>query len=222
MLNRLGQAAAFLLLYAVALFVSAGTLRWDRAWIFLGLVVAALTVTAFVLVRTNPEVIRARHLPGRNTIGFDKIIISLYVPMFLALPVVAGLDAVRYHWSSLPFATVYPGAALYLLAFLPSAWALSVNPFAETSVRLQSERGQTVISAGPYRFVRHPMYVGIIVSSFAVPLILGSAWAFVPGAAIDILIVVRTALEDRFLSRELPGYAEFAQRTRYRLVPGLW
>jgi len=97
-----------------------------------------------------------------------------------------------------------------------------VNPFAEPAVRIQKERQHVAIAKGPYRFVRHPMYTGLILGSASPPLILGSAWALVPAALIMVLFLVRAALEDRTLRAELQGYAEYAQKTRYRLVPGIW
>ena len=101
-------------------------------------------------------------------------------------------------------------------------WAMLANPFFEKTVRIQEERGHHVATGGPYRFVRHPGYVAFILMGFALPLGVGSAWALVPAGLNAALIVARTALEDRTLRRELPGYAEYAQRTRYRLLPGVW
>ena len=105
---------------------------------------------------------------------------------------------------------------------IPSGWTLAVNPYLETTVHIQSERGRVAITTGPYRFVRHPMYAGVILGSLAAPFIYGSALAFVPAAAIAVLLIIRTALEDRTLRNGLPGYAEYAQRTPYSLFPALW
>jgi protein-S-isoprenylcysteine O-methyltransferase Ste14 len=102
------------------------------------------------------------------------------------------------------------------------AMAMAANPFLESTVRIQKDRSHVVVTAGPYRIVRHPMYVGALVMFAAWPLLLGSAWSFVPLAAMVPALVVRTALEDRMLQRELAGFADYAQRTRYRLLPGVW
>jgi protein-S-isoprenylcysteine O-methyltransferase Ste14 len=151
------------------------------------------------------------------------VILRIYVLLLFAVVVVAGLDVVRYHWTAaLPFATVYVGVLLNVLTTVPVLWALMVNPFAEAAVRIQKERQHVAITKGPYGFVRHPMYTGLILGSASPPLILGSAWALVPAALTMVLFLVRTALEDRTLRAELPGYAEYAQQTRYRLVPGIW
>jgi protein-S-isoprenylcysteine O-methyltransferase Ste14 len=206
----------------VALFAAAGTLRWLRGWIYLGLHVVLVTVSGILIVRANPAVIAARAKIPRDAKAFDKVILRIYVLLLFATVIVAGLDAVRYRWSSLPLATVYLGVPIAIVAILPPLWALMVNPFAEAAVRIQKERGHVVITKGPYGFVRHPMYLGVILTGIAAPLILGSAWAFVPAAATFILFIVRTALEDKTLRAELPGYAEFAEHTRYRLIPGVW
>ncbi len=222
MLRRIVQIFAANVISGVVLFASAGTLHWLRAWIYFGLHMIILVVSGILIVRANPELIACRGRIHRNAKAFDKIILRLYMVLLIGTMVVAGLDAARYGWAPLPFATVYWGVPLGILAIVPALWALMVNPFAEAAVRIQKERGHVVITKGPYRFVRHPMYVGVILTGFEAPLVLGSTWAFVPAIATLVLFVVRTALEDRTLRTELPGYAEFAQHTRYRLIPGIW
>ena len=223
LLKRTTQLAGMTLLTATACFLSAGTLHWPRGWVYLGLQVAIVTASLVLIVRANPALVTARGRIHHDAKRFDKVILRIYVLLLFAVVVVAGLDAVRYHWSAvLPFATVYWGVLLNLLTTVPVVWALLVNPFAEPAVRIQKEREHVPITKGPYRFVRHPMYAGLILGSAAPPLILGSAWALVPAAASMILFVVRTALEDRTLCAELRGYREYAQQTRYRLLPGIW
>jgi protein-S-isoprenylcysteine O-methyltransferase Ste14 len=102
------------------------------------------------------------------------------------------------------------------------SWAMASNKFFSTTVRIQDDRGQTVTSSGPYRLVRHPGYVGFLVSNLATPLLLGSLWALIPAVVLEALVVVRTALEDRTLQAELGGYRDYARRVRYRLLPGVW
>jgi len=129
---------------------------------------------------------------------------------------------VRYHWSSMPFVFVYVGAILFALAMVLIAWVMVVNPFAETSVRIQTDRGHTVITSGPYRIVRHPMYLGAILMYTATSLVWGSVWALALAAVMTGLMIWRTSREDRTLRQELAGYEEYSSRTRYRLLPGLW
>jgi len=206
-----------------SLLLAAGRLDWIRGWIWIALCVVGLTALRFIVDHYNPAVMNARtNWRRKDTKRFDKIFLAFYVPLILIHPAVGGLDAGRYHWSSLPFAFVYIGAALLALSLSLIAWVLVVNPFAETSVRLQTDRGQTVITSGPYRLVRHPMYVGAILMYFANPLIWGSVWALVLSGIVACLMIARTAMEDRTLRRELAGYEAYAARTRYRLLPGLW
>lgn len=221
--KRIAQLMSMTLLTATACFLSAGTVDWPRAWIYLGLQGAIVTASAVLILRANPALVTARGRIHRDAKRFDKVILRIYVLLLFAVVVVAGLDVGRYHWTTaLPFATVYVGVSLNLLTTIPVLWALMVNPFAEPAVRIQKERQHVVITEGPYRFVRHPMYTGLILGSASPPLILGSAWALVPATLTMVLFLVRTALEDRTLRAELQGYAEYAQQTRYRLVPGIW
>jgi protein-S-isoprenylcysteine O-methyltransferase Ste14 len=223
LLKRLAQLVMTTLLTAGACFLSAGTLDWPRAWVYLRLQAAIVAVSAVLILRGNATLVNARGRIHRDAKRFDKVILGLYVVLLFTVVTVAGLDTVRYHWSSpLSIATLYWGILLSVLSTIPALWALMVKPFAEVAVRIQREREQAPVTQGPYQLVRHPMYTGVILGSLAPPLILGSAWAFLPAAATMILFVVRTALEDRTLRAELPGYREYAQRTRDRLLPRIW
>jgi len=217
------QAPAFALVWTAAVFLSAGGFYWVRGWIYIGLFMAGVSVSGLIVRCFNPSLIAARaKWRHPDTKHFDKIFLSVYMPLNLLQPVVAGLDAERHRWSSMSFASVYPGVVLFTFGIALITWALAVNPFAESTVRIQTDRGQTVISAGPYRFVRHPIYVGGILMYVATPLILGSVWALAMGGVIAALFIWRTALEDKALQAELAGYQEYATLTRYRLLPKVW
>jgi protein-S-isoprenylcysteine O-methyltransferase Ste14 len=136
--------------------------------------------------------------------------------------IVAGLD-LRFGWSPrLPLAVQIAALALVIVGFLLGTWAMAVNRFFSAIVRIQEDRGHTVVTAGPYRYVRHPSYTGGILASLATALALSSLWALIPGGAVALVTIVRTALEDRTLQEELAGYKDYAQKVRYRLVPGIW
>jgi protein-S-isoprenylcysteine O-methyltransferase Ste14 len=217
------RMAASPVLWIVALFGGAGSLNWSRGWISVAMYVVGMLAIGLVVRRYNAPVMEARSQWRRaDTKPFDKFFLGVLFPLVFLQPVVAGLDAVRFHWSSMPFETVYVGAALFAPAMALIAWTLAVNRHAETSVRIQTDRGHTVVSSGPYRVVRHPMYVGAILMYAATPLFWGSVWASAISGLLIALFVWRTALEDRTLRRELPGYEEYARRTRDRLLPGLW
>jgi protein-S-isoprenylcysteine O-methyltransferase Ste14 len=216
------KLAGFTILWGAVLFLSAGRLDWPRGWIYLGLCVLGLVVNGAGVIRKNPELVRERWKKRADTKTFDKVFMVLYTPTVFVMPAVAGLDAVRFGWSSMGPETLYIGVALHLVSILPIAAAMASNPFLETTVRIQTDRGHRVITTGPYRVVRHPMYVGAILHFLGTPLVLGSVWTSVPVGTAILMFVVRAALEDRTLRRELPGYEEYAQRTRWRLLPGVW
>lgn len=215
--------AAAPVLWIVMLFGAAGRWDWARGWIAVALYVGTMTALAVIVRRRNPTLMEARAKWRRaDTKPFDKIILRILLPLGALQPAVAGLDAVRFRWSSMPVWTAYAGAFLFLLGMALITWTMSVNRFAEPTVRIQTDRGHTVVTSGPYRYIRHPMYAGTIPMYVATALVLGSLWALALAGVLAVLLVWRTALEDRTLRRELPGYAEYAARTRYRLLPGLW
>src|SRR5271165_1397397 len=221
--KRFVQVAATFVWWIGSLFVSAGRLDWVRGWISAALSVVGMTAIGLVVRHYNAPLMDARAKWRRqDTKHFDKVFMAFYLPLVLIHPAVAGLDAVRFHWSSLPFGFVYAGAILFILATVLIGWVLSINPFAETSVRIQTDRGHTVVTTGPYRIVRHPMYVGATLMYVGTSLVLGSVWALVLSGCMAVLFFWRTAREDQTLRQELAGYEEYAARTRYRLVPGLW
>lgn len=221
-LKRLVTLLVATAVWGLALFLSAGRLGWFRGWFYIGLFLACVTVTGVAMARVNPDLVNRRGMKHSGTKRFDRFISAAYTLLVLAMAVVAGLDVVRFGWSSFGPATIYPGAALFVAGVIPILWAAIVNPFLETTVRIQTDRDHRVVASGPYATVRHPMYVGIILQNLSAPLILGSRWAYVPAGLVVALFVLRTALEDRTLRNELPGYEEFARRTRYRLLPGIW
>jgi protein-S-isoprenylcysteine O-methyltransferase Ste14 len=222
--RRVLQAVLTVAVWISLLFLGARRLDWERGWISVALYLVGMSGTWIVVQRANPEVIVARaKFRRKETKGFDKLFLALFFPLAIIQPFVAGRDAGCASCSSAwPLWTLYPAAVLYLIGNAVIAWTLAVNRHAETSVRIQTDRGHTVIENGPYRYVRHPMYVGVILMYLAFPLIWGSGWAMALSLAGIGLFVWRTGMEDRTLQRELDGYAEFSSRTRYRLIPGLW
>jgi protein-S-isoprenylcysteine O-methyltransferase Ste14 len=216
------DASLGLLLGYVLLFVAAGRLDWVNAWVYVGLTAAYQVASTAVLVRKNPEVLNERgKLVKRGTKPFDRVYVAVYLPTAYAIVVVSGLDA-RYAWSGMPSWLSATGVSLVIPAFVIGTWAMAVNPFFECTVRIQDDRGQRVIRAGPYGVVRHPGYLALVISTSAYPLILGSWWAFLPAGLLILVVLARTGLEDRTLMRELPGYEEYAAETRYRLLPPVW
>ena len=219
---RAGTVAIFLIVQAVILFVAAGRLSWTWAWVYLGICLVSLAINGTIMLRTSPDTIAERGRP-QATQDWDKVVGGLWaLVLYLVLPLVAGLD-VRFGWTrELGVAWNLAGAVVLAAGLGLGGWAMIANAYFSTAVRIQSDRGQTVCRSGPYRFVRHPGYVGFILQSLGTPILLGSFWALIPGIVAVALIVIRTAFEDRMLHAELPGYGEYAQQVRYRLVPGVW
>jgi protein-S-isoprenylcysteine O-methyltransferase Ste14 len=219
---RFAQIAIVFVLQALILFAAAGRLDWLWAWVYLGICVVTVAVNSTFLRRVSPETIAERGRP-KEMKDWDKVVSGLWaLAIYLVLPLVAGLD-VRFAWTPDPGAAWNIAGAVVLEAGLALfSWAMIVNAFFSTAARIQSDRGQTVCRTGPYRFVRHPGYVGAILQSLGTPILLGSLWALIPGLVAAALMIVRTALEDRMLQAELTGYPDYARQVRYRLVPGIW
>ncbi len=215
------QVSLFYLSFAAILFGAAGHLNWPMAWAFLGIYLVLIVVT---LVLADPGLIeeRTRLRPGikRWDLVLARACILLLFPVTL---LVAGLDMGRFHWSP-PVPTALQ--VLALLVFTAGTgfgcWAMVCNKFFATFVRIQADRGHYVITHGPYAYVRHPGYAGAIVAAVALPVVLESLYAWIPALLGAGLLVVRTCLEDATLRAELNGYAEYASRVRWRLLPGLW
>jgi protein-S-isoprenylcysteine O-methyltransferase Ste14 len=159
---------------------------------------------------------------AENTKPWDRVILTIYTVMLLATFIVAGLDAGRFRWSTVPDglkAVAWLGlvaASSLILA------AVATNTYLARTARIQDDRAQVVVTRGPYRLVRHPMYLGIIVLFACSPLVLGSLWALIPGLTVGALFIIRTRAEDEMLLRELEGYAAYTRAVRYRIVPGIW
>jgi protein-S-isoprenylcysteine O-methyltransferase Ste14 len=204
------------------LFVPAGRLNWTEGWVFLIGFIGFLVCYGVWAFRNDPAQLRERSKTGANVKAWDKIIMSLYSLVLIILFPVCALSAVRFKGSSMPATLEALGWIGIALAGGIIQWVVRTNTFASRMARIQGDRGQTVVTAGPYRYIRHPMYLGNIILFTGIPLALGSLRGLIPGGLIVLLFSARTALEDRMLKRELHGYAEYATRVRFRLLPGIW
>jgi protein-S-isoprenylcysteine O-methyltransferase Ste14 len=222
LLSYLVRFIGLLIILAAILFIPAGRLDWGEAWGFIAVYAVFILIYLFWGLKNDPDQIEERSHVGQNVKRWDHIILAIYTFFLMMMFIVAGLDAGRYRRAPLPIILEIVGWLGLVLAGGLIQWVSSVNTFLSRQVRIQDERGHKVVTQGPYRFVRHPMYVGIIIFMFSIPLVLGSGWAEVPAVIIGILFVIRTALEDRTLREELPGYKDYAEHVRYRLLPGVW
>lgn len=214
--------SVYVVVLAGILFISAGRLDWLMGWVYMGVYGAIMVVSALV-VPLDPELIEERTQIKEGVKAWDKTIVVIGSALYpLAILIVSGLD-LRFGWSlQISLALQIPALVIAALGYLISVWAMAVNKFYSRFVRIQKDRGHTVVSTGPYRYVRHPGYIGQIIFSLATPLALGSLWALIAGGLFGLLLVVRTALEDRTLLEELDGYKDYTQGVRYRLLPGIW
>ncbi len=201
-----------------------GRWTWWEAWAYALLLLLTFVVSRVLAARRHPDLLaeRARFAQHEDTKPWDRVVGSLVGIGVCLLPVVAGAEARLA--SSPPFSMMAKIVALLLIVggYVLSSYALIENRFFSVVVRIQQDRGQHVVSSGPYRWVRHPGYAGGLLAYWATPVLLDSRWAFVATLVLTILLLARTALEDRTLQEELPGYREYTARVRFRLVPGVW
>ncbi len=221
-LARAAQVGISFLLEAAILFAAAGRLDWAWAWLFLGIYVVAVAVNASLMLRRSPEMVAERG-QAAITRNWDKVVSGVWaVAQYLLIPLVAGMD-VRLLWSrEVTLGWHIAGALLFAAGLALFSWAMITNAYFSTAVRIQSERGHTVCTSGPYRVVRHPGYAGTLLQAVGAPLLLGSWWALIPGLIAAGAMVARTLFEDRTLQAELPGYMDFVRKVHYRLIPGVW
>ena len=218
--------SAFILiaLPAVILFGFSGRLNWGMAWVYVVLTAAFSLGSRIIMQWKTPELIKERgQFSQKEGIKpWDKVLMPLGIIVAIVMLIVAGLDK-RFEWSpNLPLLLPITAFVITALGYSLGTWATLVNRFFSAVVRIQRDRGHTVVSSGPYRLIRHPGYAGAVVTSLATPLLLGSLWALIPAVLAVCLLIIRTALEDRTLQEELEGYHDYAARVRYRLLPGVW
>lgn len=207
--------------WLVVPFLLARSAAWPAGWLHLGVVVVGSAAESLFVARWNPK-LKARHKQiGAGTKGWDLAWNVAYWPLMASIAAVGGLQ----HGTggrSLPAWAWPAGLIVVASGFVFSAWAMGTNPYFEATVRIQADADHQVFEGGPYRLVRHPGYLGLVLWALGTPLLLRSAWSIGAALAAAAWIVLRTALEDATLRRELPGYDDYTRRTRYRLVPGIW
>ena len=216
---------AVYLLIPLILLLCGGDLGWWQAWLYTLLIVAAGIGGRMWAEQRHPGLLAERQNIEniQNAKAWDKVLAPLMaVSVGYPMVFVAGLDH-RYNWSSeFPLWLIVIGFILISLGYAFATLALAENRFFSSVVRIQTDRGHVVCDSGPYRFVRHPGYAGNILALFSIVLALGSVWTLIPAAVASIIAVIRTALEDRTLQEELPGYRDYARRARYRLIPWVY
>ena len=218
------QIAGMALVFALALFLAAGTVAWPAGWAFLVLFFGFTVALSVWLLRHNPGLLTERMTgigkPDQKT--WDKVFFGAANVIFLAWLVLMPLDAVRFHWSHMPGWLQVAGALLMLGSFYLFFLTFGENAYLSPAVRVQTEREQTVVSTGPYHYVRHPMYATAIIMLTGATLLLGSWYGLLPLLALAVGIALRAVQEERTLRAELPGYDAYMAQVKYRLIPYVW
>jgi len=220
--RRLGQVVLTFVLQGLALFLASGDLRWAMAWAYIALGIIVLAINASLLMTRDPELVAERSRTDAAK-SWDRVLapaMGAYGP--IATWIAAGLDR-RYQWSvDIALTVQLLALAFVALGYATWTWAMLSNRYFAGMVRIQSERGHSVATAGPYRYVRHPAYIAFIVMYLATAIALDSLWALVPAGAIAVITIIRTNLEDQTLRAELDGYQAYSRKVRFRLLPGIW
>jgi protein-S-isoprenylcysteine O-methyltransferase Ste14 len=212
------------LIVAVLLFVPAGTMYWPVAWVFLGLLVVFQVALTLWMFKYSPGLLDERMvgLQGERRASGDALVTLLVGVVFVVWLAFVPLDAVRYHWSHVPLLLQIIGAVILVSSYYLFFIAYQANPYMSPAARIQEDRGQTVISSGPYAYVRHPTYTGVLLLVLGTTLMLGSWYGLIPGFIVVALFARRALLEENMLRQELAGYSDYMARVKYRLIPLVW
>ena len=214
----------FIIIYifiALALFLPAGTIFWFQGWIYIIIMILFSTTLLIYLTKKDPELLRAR-AKTKTTESWDKKLLVFSTPLFILIYILPGFDAVRFRWSSTPFYINIIGFIGMILTIILFFLVNRENTYLSRVVEIQEERDHKVITTGPYRIVRHPMYFAVIILFISHCFALGSLFSLIPCSFVIITIVLRTIHEDKMLHEQLKGYKEYAQKTRFKLIPGIW
>lgn len=210
-------------LMAVALFWGAGDWTWPQGWAFIAIFVLGSIGFSIYMMSRDPALLASRLSPNQKGGPFwDRVFLFVFIALWFVWLAVMGLDARRLHLSHMPLWLNVVGGILIVAGFLATMPVFLANSFAAPVVRIQEERGQRVIDTGPYAFVRHPMYAAAILYLVGMPFLLGSWWGFVFVPLYIGGVAPRAMAEERLLARDLPGYADYMTRVRWRLIPGVW
>ena len=217
-INALAKFICGFLLVGLLLFLPAGTLRYPYGWLFIGLLFVPMLIAGVVMLFKSPDFL-AKRLDVKEKQQAQKGVVALSGLMFMAGFVVAGLDY-RFGWSKMPLPVTITASVLFLLAYVLYAEVMRENAYLSRTVKV--EEGQTVVDTGLYGIVRHPMYMATVLLFLMIPVVLGSWYALIVFAFYPAIIIVRLKDEEELLTRELPGYAEYKQKVKYRIIPFIW
>ncbi|MEN6384223.1 MAG: isoprenylcysteine carboxylmethyltransferase family protein [Phycisphaerales bacterium] len=211
-----------IMLISILIFLSAGTLNYWQGWLVVGFYLVFTVITSKKFIKRK-ELVQERIKPGPGIKWWDKIIFRIFVPLTTITMFFSALDCGRFYFSpELPIFVYVISFISMVASYCFITWAMFTNNFFSSRVRIQSDRGQYVVQRGPYKYVRHPGYLGVVFWMPSTAITLGSLWGLIPAGLAVFTIIIRTYLEDKTLQKELPGYSEYAQKVRYRLIPMIW
>jgi protein-S-isoprenylcysteine O-methyltransferase Ste14 len=223
-LNLIVQTIVWFGFMGAIIFIAAGTIDYTGGWLYLGEMIAASAVFGLHMMRVDPGLLKERLKPPMQKdqpLADKLILIPILLLIFGGMAFMAA-DAARWHWSTMPLTTQWAGCALLLAALLFMYWTMRTNSFAAPVVKIQKERGQTVITTGPYAIVRHPLYFGALFYTAGTSLVLGSWWGLATIPVLALFFGIRIGIEEQTLRMGLDGYDDYARRVRRRLVPFIW
>jgi protein-S-isoprenylcysteine O-methyltransferase Ste14 len=213
---------ALFFVISASIYAIAGKLAYWQGWLFCGILLILLVITSVKFI-DRKDLLRERLKPGPGVKWWDRIFFIFHIIFVIAIFDVSVYDGGRFHWSPQLPGIVYIAAYIIMLSsYSFIIWAMLTNNFFSRQVRIQTDRGQYVVQDGPYDFVRHPGYLGMILTVLSVPLVLGSLWGLIPAGLDVIAFIIRTYLEDRMLQKELASYSDYAKKVRYRIMRGIW
>ncbi|RPH32140.1 MAG: isoprenylcysteine carboxylmethyltransferase family protein [Bacteroidales bacterium] len=213
----------WIIVTGLVFFLASGEIIILRAWIYIVIYAIGGLIIGIMLLKKSPKLLNDRGKMQEGTKQFDKYVLLTYFLFAIVMtPFVAGIDRRLNLTELLPFFYLYIGIVLYIFSATFSIWPMLHNPFFEGTIRIQKEKNHNVINTGPYKIVRHPGYLGMLIGSISLPLALGSILAFIPLVIMIILIFIRTYYEDTTLQKELTGYSEYCKEVKYRLIPFIW
>lgn len=218
LIEALTKFTCGLLLVGLLIFLPAGTIAYTYGWLFIGLLFVPMLIAGFVMLYKAPEFLKKR-LNAKEKQGMQKGVVTFSGLIFIAGFVVAGLDF-RFSWSAMPTWVIIAASVLFLIAYTLYAEVMRENAYLSRTIKV--EEGQTVVDTGLYGIVRHPMYMVTILLFLMIPLVLGSWYALIAFAFYPVIIVVRLKDEEELLTRELPGYVQYKQKVKYRIIPFVW